>query len=132
MTDRSSRAPREVLEALAEAADKWFVRGGSAGIPDVMSGALSVYRAAIAPLRSRAEVDAEIGAAIRQAMLVGFISIVDNAKRRVIISGLDANRFIDLCREPTTDSGPARGSDEDMRRRGKADFGFPDSGPDDG
>lgn len=60
------RAPTEVLERLAEAVDEHARINDPGGTsPSRYREQLAAYRAAVAPLRTRAEVDAEIVATVR-------------------------------------------------------------------
>lgn len=84
MTERR-RAPIEVLERLADAVDREF--NGERATADVREW-LSAYRAATAPLRSRADVDAEIATVVR--------TLSPEMLRRAGYSTL-----VDLCSEST-------------------------------
>lgn len=84
----------ETLRRLAEAVDT-AVRPGHAGLAaDIVSDALAAYRAEIAPLRTRAEVDAEIVERVRLAERVAPAGAMmwDEMLRRDLQT---------LCREPT-------------------------------
>ena len=94
MTKRE--ASRETLERLAEAVDShkllWMHANKSAAWED-LSDALSAYRAEITPpLRTRAEVDAEIAATIRKDRL---------ASRGLGMSHNTLCALDRLCAEPT-------------------------------
>lgn len=110
MTERR-RAPIEVLERLAEAVDKQDKRYPGEVTADVRD-ALNVYRAATAPLRTRASVDAEMGRIVRSSITRGLgvaCSTIDELAR--------------LCSEPTADDPEAESIQERHERMNMAGIG---------
>lgn len=81
------RAPIEVLEALAEAVTVARERGWT--LPTNVEPAHDAYRAATAPLRTRAEVDAEIVDEVRHAAH--------------LLQGDGYGKIVSLCSEPNRD-----------------------------
>lgn len=59
------RAPIEVLERMAEIAAETWEGVADEQLPSVVRATVSAYRAATTPLRTRAEVDAEIATLVR-------------------------------------------------------------------
>lgn len=82
--------PRAVLEALAEAVDAFWDKPGDSAPMHEVRVALNFYRAAKRPLRTKAEVDADLVNAVRK-----WIADVEDviAYRKLKI----------LCSEPTRD-----------------------------
>lgn len=107
MADRR-RAPIEALERLAEAVDAYANQNHMFGSEHVtpVRETLAAYRAAVAPLRTRAEVDAEIGRIMRDAYSAG--------PGAVSFSAFTSLHLSRLCSEPTApDSGPSSADTEE-------------------
>lgn len=97
------KAPESVCRELAEAADDWYERKldaepaqGWCAEAKRLFYAIKAYRAATAPLRTRAEVDAEIATIVRHAHGSGVV--------HVHTSNVDVTARVEqLCDEPTAD-----------------------------
>lgn len=113
MTERKREASVETMRRLAEAVDKFWNAPMDAAVTMAAHGAvadaLAAYRSEIAPLRTRAEVDSEIAAAVRECY-------GKRAREEPLLPrhlwNEKALRLIDLCREPTAPeaSGPPSAS----------------------
>lgn len=87
-----SEADRKVLEALAKAVDIWLHCNPKLGTSACTKEALAAYRAATAPLRTRASVDAEIAGYVRSKTMVPLGACF-----------FDMTKLSRLCSEPTRD-----------------------------
>lgn len=98
------KAPVEVLQALCEALDAAEPRMSTPLGPRTKA-ALKAYRVAIAPLRTRAEVDAEIGRELRSSV-IGNLACNDCLCPENLNDNPDSNerakRLRALCAEPTS------------------------------